>query len=148
MQETAATLTEKLNSEIPISKAMGIRVTEYTSHNILLTAPLPANINHKSTAFGGSLYSAAVLAGWALLYAKLQESQLEAHIVIAESHASYMRPVKQDIQAICRMPDETTMQRFQETFTKRGRARILLVTEIMTGDLLAMTLRGRYVIHI
>jgi len=127
---------------------MGIRVAEYTSHNILLTAPLSTNINHKSTAFGGSLYSAAVLAGWALLYAKLQESQLTAHIVIAESHSSYLRPVKQDIQAICRMPDETTMQRFHETFQKRGRARILLVSEIMTGDLLAMTLRGRYVIHI
>jgi thioesterase domain-containing protein len=61
-------LQKILYSEIPLTKAIGIEVCEFTGLSLTLKAPLEKNINHKCTAFGGSLYSVAVLSGWGLIY--------------------------------------------------------------------------------
>ena len=59
---------------------MGIRVAAYDGTSLKLTAPLAPNINHKSTAFGGSLYSLAVLCGWGIVHLKLAEAALHKHL--------------------------------------------------------------------
>ena len=56
-------LRNVLHEEIPLTKAMGVEVNSYDGHCLVLSAPLDPNTNHKDTAFGGSLYSLAVLAG-------------------------------------------------------------------------------------
>lgn len=70
MTTTAAdtrALQARLLEEIPLARHMEIRVLCSDRRSLLLSAPLAANSNHKGTAFGGSLYSVAVLAGWGLL---------------------------------------------------------------------------------
>ncbi len=42
---------------------------------VVLRAPLAPNANHKGTAFGGSLYSLAVLTGWAWAHALSRDAQ-------------------------------------------------------------------------
>ena len=46
-----AYLEQLLHQDIPLTQALG------------LSLPLAANLNHKSSMFGGSLYCGAVLAG-------------------------------------------------------------------------------------
>ena len=82
---------------------MGIRVASFDGASLILDAPLDPNLNHKSTAFGGSLYSIAVLCGWGLLHLKLAEARLHKHIVIQESNIRYLHPVVQDLHAECRL---------------------------------------------
>jgi hypothetical protein len=58
-------LQNRIVQEFALAKHMGIRVESADDAAVVLRAPLTLNANYKGTAFGGSLYSVAVLAGWA-----------------------------------------------------------------------------------
>jgi thioesterase domain-containing protein len=118
-----AALQKVLLEEIPLTQAMGLRVLEAHLGQVILAAPLEPNHNHKSTAFGGSLYSLAVLAGWSLLWLHLRESGLKGHVVIARSQAEFLRPVATDFQASARV-DPATARQAVEQFRRKGRAKV------------------------
>ena len=141
-----AALERTLHDEIPISQAIGVRVAEYDGISLRLTAPLAPNTNHKCTAFGGSLYSLAVLCGWGLLHLKLAEARLHKHIVIQAADIRYLLPVAQDMNAECRM-DEARFRNLLRTLEKRGRARTSLDVAVKHGDQVAVEFSGRYVVH-
>ena len=141
-----ATLEHTLHSEIPISQAMGIRVAHYDGATLRLTAPLAPNINHKSTAFGGSLFTLAVLCGWGMVYLKLAEAALHKHIVIQESNIRYLLPVDQDMQAECCLED-AAFKHFLLTLNKRDRARLSLDVVITQDNRPAVEFSGRYVVY-
>ena len=145
MRRTEA-LQEILHSEIPISRAMGIRVAGYDGASLTLDAPLAPNTNHKDTAFGGSLYSLAVLSGWGLLHLRLAEVRLHKLIVIQESTIRYLHPVEHDLHAVCRL-DDAAFDRFLHTLNKYGRARISLAAVITHDNLNAVEFSGRYVVQ-
>ena len=140
-------LEQTLHHEIPLSRAMQVRVEHYDGRRLILRAPLGANINHKSTAFGGSLYSLAVLCGWGLLHMKLREAQLHATIVIQESSIRYLHPVSTDFAAVCQIPEDFDMARLLSTLRRRGRARAHLETFIRGTDEVAVEFSGSYVLH-
>jgi thioesterase domain-containing protein len=135
-----------LHREIPLSQAMGIRIAGYDGRCLRLTAPLAPNINHKHTAFGGSLYSIAVLCGWGLLHLKLAEAGLHKHIVIQESSIRYLRPVNEEMLAECCV-DEAALGRFFKALQKHDRARLALDVAIHYQGLPAVEFSGRYVVH-
>lgn len=142
----AAELERTLHEEIPLSRAMGIRVSAYDGASLRLGAPLEPNINHKCTAFGGSLYSLAVLCGWGMLHLKLREAGLHRHIVIQESSIRYLLPVDGEMLAECSL-DEAVLKRFLRTLEKHGRSRLALDVEISFGGKTAVEFSGRYVVH-
>ena len=127
---------------------MGLSVTECDPDLVMLRAPLDPNTNHKCTAFGGSLYAIAVLAGWGLLWQLMKREGLAGHIVIQNSTVHYQRPVMSDLQARCILPDDEQVQQFLDTFRSKGRARIELASEVMVAGAVATTFRGRYVAHV
>jgi len=139
-------LERTLHEQIPLTRAMGLTVQAYTDDALTLVAPLERNFNHKSTAFGGSLYSVAVLAGWGLLFLKLRESDKKGRIVIQESRTRYLSPVDGDIVATCRL--DTGFERFLRVFDRRGVARIDLVSTVASDGETAMDFQGRYVVHV
>lgn len=108
--------------------------------------PLEPNLNHKCTAFGGSLYSLAVLCGWGLLHLKHKEAGLHRHIVIQEADIRYLQPIAHNMQAECAV-DNNALQRFMTTLNKHGRARLALDVLIKHNDQPAVTFSGRYVVH-
>lgn len=121
LQETEAFLHE----QIPITAAMGVSVAAYAAgEELTLTAPLTLNHNHLGTAFGGSLAAVATLAGYAFLWLELGDRA--AHVVVAESHLAYRRPVEGDIRAICRRPPGAELETFLSTYAQEGRARVRL----------------------
>jgi thioesterase domain-containing protein len=142
----AAALERTLHVEIPLSQAMGIRVAAYDGASLKLTAPLAPNINHKSTAFGGSLYSLAVLCGWGMVHLKLAEAAMHKHIFIQESNIRYLLPVDQDMQAECNL-DGVAFQKFMRTLEKHDRARLQLDVVIKHQGQLAVEFSGRYVVY-
>lgn len=146
MKDMAATLERTLHGEIPISQAMGVSVAGYDGTTLKLSAPLAPNINHKCTAFGGSLYALAVLCGWGMVHLKLAEAGLHKHIVIQESSIRYLLPVDHDMQAECRL-DGGALQPFLRTLAKHGRARLSLDVVITHNNQPAVEFSGRYVVH-
>ena len=143
MKADLAETEEFLHRKIPITHAMGVRVTAYDGQTLALEAPLALNHNHLGTAFGGSLSSVATLAGYALLWLELRDR--ECHVVIRESSISFRRPVRGDIRAICRRLDAAAMSKFKDEFARNGKARVRLNVTIDDDGVVAVEFFGTFV---
>ncbi|WP_095108779.1 YiiD C-terminal domain-containing protein [Pseudomonas sp. Irchel 3E20] len=143
-------LESMLHHDIPLTREMGLKVLDWQSAQLRLQLPLAANVNHKSTMFGGSLYCAAVLAGWGWLHLRLREEGIdEGHIVIQEGQISYPLPVTTDAIALCAAPDEAQWRKFLAMYRRHGRARLTLHTRVVNSDSDedAVRFSGQYVLH-
>jgi thioesterase domain-containing protein len=144
--DAAQQLERTLHEEIPLTRALGIRVAAYDGATLQLSAPLAPNLNHKCTAFGGSLYALAVLSGWGLLHLKLREAGLHKHIVIQESSIRYLLPVAEDMLASCTL-DADAYAHLLRALHKHGRGRLTLAVTIKLEGQAAVEFSGRYVVH-
>jgi thioesterase domain-containing protein len=131
------------HSQIPITRAMGVRVVEYDGDQLKLVAPVEPNHNHLGTAFGGSLSAIATLAGYGLLWLELDDKS--CHLVIRKSSLSFNRPVRREIIAICRRPGAEDMRVFKAGFAERHKARIGLTVTIEEDGLVAVEFNGIFV---
>ncbi|WDY57772.1 thioesterase domain-containing protein [Pseudomonas sp. PSKL.D1] len=150
MSSDSQYLQSVLHTDIPLTREMGLEVIDWQGHNLRLQLPLAANVNHKSTMFGGSLYCAAVLAGWGWLHLRLRELGIDdGHIVIQEGQISYPLPVTGTAVAQCAAPDEKTWERFLAMYQRRGRARLTLETTVSNegSEEPAVRFSGQYVLH-
>jgi len=140
-------LQSVLHQEIPLTVAMGITVTHCSRDKVELSAPLDPNINHKCTAFGGSLYSVAVLCGWGFVFHQMRLNKLNGHIVIQHSEVDYKHPVDGEIRAVCEVENELNLNRFLKTYRRKNIARIKLNVKILFNEQVATLFTGHYVIH-
>ncbi|MBN3967650.1 thioesterase domain-containing protein [Pseudomonas gregormendelii] len=139
-----------LHHDIPLTRDMGLKVLDWHDQQLRLHLPLEANVNHKNTMFGGSLYCAAVLAGWGWLHLRLREEGIEdGHIVIQEGQISYPLPVTMDAIAICQAPGAAQWKKFLAMYRRYGRARLTLQSRIVNAEGAedAVTFSGQYVLH-
>lgn len=140
-------LESYLLEQIPITSAMGVVVEKASSEQIILTAPLSNNINHKKTVFGGSLHAVATLACWSLVHVNLTKLYSDNfQIVIARSEIDYLAPVTLDFKAECRKPDPMDWDRFIKTLEKRKKARINLSATVYQHDRLCVDYSGVFVV--
>jgi thioesterase domain-containing protein len=136
-------LEKVLHHEIPLTKAMSLRVREASPELVRLYLPIEPNVNHKSTAFGGSLYSGAVLAGWGALWCTLRDLEIKAQIVIAASNMEYLLPVKTHFEAVC-VPDLDEVDRAIRVLKRRGKAKVDLEAVISCNGEACASLFGTY----
>ncbi|HZC07825.1 MAG TPA: thioesterase domain-containing protein [Ktedonobacterales bacterium] len=145
----ARELQSVLYHEIPLSQQIGLQVDRYEGASLSLRAPLAPNINHKSTAFAGSLTAVATLAGWGLTWLLLRQHDLRGVIVIHESATRYQLPVAHDFVAVCHAPDALAVERFLTALRRRGKARLALTVEIQDAEQrIAVVFTGSYVAFI
>jgi thioesterase domain-containing protein len=133
-----------LAHHVPLVRFMGIHLKCFDTQGLTLAAPLAPNINDKGTAFAGALAAIVTLSGWAVTYLTLRERHEKANLVIADSSIKYLRPVQEEIIAVCALPDEESVERFLATYQKRGKASWELEAIIQAGAATAVTFRGRY----
>lgn len=150
MNRDSRYLESILHHDIPLTRDMGLKVLDWQARQLRLFLPLEANVNHKSTMFGGSLYCGAVLGGWGWLHLALREEGIEdGHIVIQEGQISYPLPVTRDATVVCDAPEEKGWKRFLATYRRYGRARLTLQTRVLNAgsEEVAVRFVGQYVLH-
>ena len=135
-------LEKAMHSFTPISKVMGISVLSYNLSSLTVTAPLAPNINPHQSAFGGSLFSIAALAGWGLLQMKLSELLLDCNTVVMSGEVTYTRPVLDELHCVCTLPNDWA--KFQRTLELKGATSITLSSVFKTGRQEAMRLSAKY----
>ncbi|MBS7326043.1 MAG: YiiD C-terminal domain-containing protein [Thiopseudomonas sp.] len=143
-------LAQVFARDIPLSQAMGVQVLCWQDRQLRLQFPLAPNSNHQASMFGGSMYCAAVLAGWGWLHLALQEEGTDStHIVVQSGQIDYPRPIMHDsIIALCQAPDAHSWQRFLTTYHKRGKARLQVISRVLTADGAdGAVLTGQFVLH-
>ena len=137
-------LQERIDREIMVAKPMGIIVEAANDSGVILRAPLAPNANHKGTAFGGSLYSLAVLTGWAWLTRFLATRKLDAEAVIQESSMRFLKPVHGEMRACLEVPAAAEVHKFQRMLVRADRGRIRLQVKMHEGLVLATVFDGLF----
>lgn len=148
MSQREAELEALLYREIPLCRALQVRVEHWADGELRLVLPLEANANPHGTQFGGSLYCAGLLAGWGWLHLRLAEVGLAGAVVIREAQISYLSPVTADAQARCAAPADADWQRFEALFRRRGVARLRLHSEVLDASgAVAVRFSGEFVLQ-
>jgi len=137
-------LQQRIDREIMLAKPMGIIVESANDSSLVLRAPLAPNANHKGTAFGGSLYSLAVLTGWAWLTRFLATRRLDAEAVIQESSMRFLSPVHGEMRACIEIPAEADIDKFQKMLVRADRGRIRLHVKMHEDSRLATVFDGLF----
>ena len=123
-----------LYRDIPLTRAMQVRVLDWQAHVLRLRLPIEPNGNLHNTMFGGSLYCGALLAGWGWLHLRLQEAGLHGAVVIKDAQIQYLSPVNGDALACCSAPAAAAWERFVTTFGRRAVARLQLESQVLTAS--------------
>lgn len=145
MDFEATEVTAYLHQHIPITRAMQLQVLPAEKEKLRLTAALAPNLNHQETAFGGSIASIGILAGWTLIHLRLHNSERRFKIVIQKSEIEFLRPIEDDFQAECTIPNEELWEPFAKSLERKGRARIELEPQVTVNGKVAATIRGTFV---
>lgn len=134
-----------LHKKIPITKEMELSVIEFSPEKVKISAKLEPNLNHKGTAFGGSINSLMTVCGWAMVFANIKKIDEEAHIVVQKSSINYLLPIHNDFIAECSFEDEVGRERFFQTYSKFHKARIKLKVICNDEQNLLAEYHGQYV---
>jgi thioesterase domain-containing protein len=137
-------LQAMIDREIMVAKPMGIIVESADEAAMILRAPLAANANHKGTAFGGSIYSIAVLTGWAWMTRFLATRKFDAEAVIQESSIRFLAPVHGEMRASIEIPAAAEVDKFRKMLERAQRGRIRLQVNVHAGATLATVFDGLF----
>jgi thioesterase domain-containing protein len=137
-------LQNRILGEFMLARHIGIVVDSADDLRVVLRAPLAANANYKGTAFGGSLYSLAVLTGWAWVTRYLESRGVMADSVIQESSTRFLVPVQGELRASAVAPSDAQIDKFRKMLQRAGRGRIRLRVEIRYEETLATLFEGVY----
>lgn len=143
--DSAYDLEAYLHAHIPLSAAMQVAVVAVSDDAVALSAPLAPNINHRSTAFGGSLSTLAILSAWALVNLRLNSEGLHSRLVIQSNHMDYDQPVTGSFTATATLADASAWPSFVKMLTRKGRARIVATSEVRCGDVIGGRFEGKFV---
>ncbi len=135
-----------LFEKIPITNEMGLTVCNYEDNLIKIKGSLEKNINHKHTAFGGSINTFLTLSCWAMVYKHIKKIDKEAHVVIQSSSVKYIKPIKEDFYVTCALTDEKKIIKFLKTYEKFGKSRIVLESNIIGSNGVEATFTGQFVV--
>jgi thioesterase domain-containing protein len=144
IEETALHQAEEFfHQQIPITRAMGVRVVAHDENGFIIEAPVALNSNHLRTAFGGSINAVATLAAYGLLWLGLRDHAV--HVVVAESSIRFLRPVRETIRAICLRPDLNEWAAFRTRFAEKSKGRITLRVNVVEEGQTAAEFEGTFV---
>ena len=142
----AERVAKYLHAQIPISRAMGMRVLHADRSRVILCAPLRPNINHRQTFFGGSAASLATLAAWALAHERVrEESGLDVHVVIQRSSMEYHEPAAADVESECVAPPDKEWQRLVRSVRRWKKGRIQLAVQLRAQGAVVGSFEGEFV---
>lgn len=121
---------DRLFTDMPPVAAMKIRAAQFDGDSLRLTAPLSANVNDKSCAFGGSLASLMTLAGWGWLMLNLREAGIEADVYVADSKIRYLAPLYDDLSGEARLREDQDWPAILRCLAERKRARVAMLANV------------------
>ena len=127
----AVRLEATIRKSIPLSEAMQFSIEALDLDAIHVSAPLEPNVNIHGTGFAGSIYSVAVLTGWALCTHLIEAFGLDAELVVASAEIRYRAPVTGRLECRCQC-SEDQRDAFRQALENAGRGKLPL--EIDVGE--------------
>lgn len=145
MRSAARDLEAYLHAHIPLSAAMQVSVVSVSPEAVTLAAPLAPNINHRSTAFGGSVSTLAILSAWSLVNLRLKAEGHHTRLVIQSNRMDYDAPIESDFTATATLADPSAWLLFAKMLARKGRARIVVQSVVRCCDIVGGRFEGEFV---
>lgn len=142
---TREELEAYLIEHIPLSAGMAISVLDASPLGVSIEAPLAPNVNHRATAFGGSVAALAILTGWALVHVRLRAEGLVTRTVIQSSSVHYDAPIHGAFRAVSDPVEAQAWQRFTRAITKHGKGRLHVSVQVLADGSPVASFTGAYV---
>jgi len=139
-----AFLQRLIDADISLARHIGVVVEAADDRTLVLCAPLKLNTNHMGTAFGGSLYSLAALAGWAWITRYVAMCEMSADAVIQDSNMQFLLPVQGELRAHLAVPAAPEIDKFRKMLERAGRGRIKLHVELRNDMSMAARFEGSF----
>lgn len=138
-------IEQYLYKHIPITKSLEVKAVAFSKGEVKFRAPLSKNINHRSTAFGGSISSLMITTGWSYVRLLLDEVEPIPKIVISKSATQFLAPIISDFTSELLIPEEETVSKFLKMFERFGKARITLKARIREKEIIQAIFEGDFV---
>jgi thioesterase domain-containing protein len=132
--DLTAAFERELLADIPLARAMQLRVGAWDGERLCMSAPLAPNINDKGCAFGGSLASLMTLAGWGLIVLRLRALERRCDVYVQDSSLRYLAPVWGELVTEARLADGESWDSLLPTLDARGRARLRVACRVAGAD--------------
>lgn len=120
---------------------MQFHIVSLDAESIEISAPLAPNINIHGTAFAGSIYSLAILAGWALATHLVEEAGADADVVVAKAKIAYRTPIADRVRCVTHA---TRAERDAFIAGLNGKGKGFLKLEVEIGNPVCATLEATY----
>ena len=133
-----------LLKDIAPAQAMQISVADYSGDRLELSAPLDPNLNDKGTAFGGSISSMLILAGWGLVMLRLREAGRQNDVVVSHNETNYKRPVRAELRSVAKV-DPDQMDSWIKSLSENPRSPIEIEMELISEGESCATMVAHYV---
>ncbi|MBD3615231.1 MAG: YiiD C-terminal domain-containing protein [Gracilimonas sp.] len=143
---TKQEIEQYLYKHIPITKSLGVKAVAFSEEEVKFEAPLSNNINHRSTAFGGSISSLLITTGWSYLRMLFDDRDSIPRIVIGRSATNYLKPISSDFLSELVIPKKEILKNFMEMFDRFGKARITLNAQIKKEGNVMAEFEGDFVV--
>lgn len=138
---SAHALQNRIRTGIPLSESMQFQIASLDAESIEVIAPLAPNLNVHGTAFAGSIYSLAILAGWALATHIVEEAGADADVVVARAKIAYRTPIADGLRCVTRAT-KAEREAFIAGLNDKGKGFLQLEVEI--GKPVCATLEATY----
>ena len=134
-QQSGNSLTRKLWRTIPMSRHMRLECSTFShadDEELTLASPLEANINIHGTAFAGSIYSVAVLAGWAWTEEHVGRSPGSdaTSVVVRLATIRYKAPLREDFLCVAQPPPAAELATFDAELARSGKATLNVAVHV------------------
>lgn len=143
LEDNSNKLRDIWHKTIPLSKAMNINISHFDNEKLVTNCDPSFNKNLHNTMFAGSIYTLATLTGWGWIYLLLEKNNSQGDIVLADANIKYLAPIP---GVACAKTQHQFVEGDVVNIEKTDKARILITVNIYSGDKIAATFKGKYVV--
>lgn len=123
-----------------------MKIEQLDRYKVRLSMPIANNVNHRGSAFGGSIDSLFLTTGWAFIRYLIDHYEPTPIIVGSRGTTNFMKPILVDFEASLEIPPDDEVEKFLATFERFGRARITTKATIQQNGELCAEFDGDYVV--
>ncbi len=132
---------------IPQTKTLGIQITSINEKEIHVHGDFALNKNHLDIVFGGSIAAISITSAWSLVQHNIEQAGLKGNLVIKRQEIDYILPVKTDFECVASFQSTDDWESFKKTYEEKGRAKIVVNTQIISELKATSKFQGVFVLY-
>ncbi len=135
-----------IETNIPITKIMGMKITELNRESVCIAMQHSPNVNHQGSAFGGSIDSLFYVTCWAYVQLLIEDFDPHPRIVGRRGKSTFSKPIKSDFEAKVLIPEVEIVNQFLADLSDKGKGRLTAKAVVEYKGEIAAEFEGEFVV--